>query len=221
MSYPQILEDLFENNGAGPKLRPDKMLVATLGKPGIVQPDGTTVVVDADGVLSAAVTPEMIGTKLATERFDVSQQILHVRDEKAANVQGGTFTAGAYRTRDLNTVRTNTIPGASLANNQITLPAGEYIIDASAPAYSVGNNHAALYNVTDSAWITIGSSEYSYATLPTVTTRSIVKAHVQITKPTSYELRHYAAATGPTNGLGVPNPVANSVFSDVIIRRLA
>ena len=51
---------------------------------------------------------------------------LHVRDEKAANTPGGTFTASAWQKRDLNTVKTNQISGASLASNQITLPAGTY-----------------------------------------------------------------------------------------------
>lgn len=57
---------------------------------------------------------------------------------------GGTFTAGAWRTRDLNTVLTNTISGASLSNNQITLPAGKYYVEASAPTTIVHPGEAIL-----------------------------------------------------------------------------
>ena len=60
---------------------------------------------------------------------------LHIQDQKPQGTNGGTFTSGAWRTRDLNTVLTNTITGASLADNQITLPAGKYYVEASAPAY--------------------------------------------------------------------------------------
>lgn len=65
--------------------------------------------------------------------------LLHVQDRKAAGVAGGTFTAGAWRTRDLNTILTNNIVGASLANNQITLPDGIYHISGSLPFGSSSN----------------------------------------------------------------------------------
>ncbi len=42
-------------------------------------------------------------------------EIFHVRDEQLQNTAGGTFTSGAWRTRTLNTVKTNTIGGASLS----------------------------------------------------------------------------------------------------------
>jgi hypothetical protein len=59
-------------------------------------------------------------------------QLLHVRDEKTL-ADGGTSTS-SYTKRDLNTVVTNEIAGASLSSNQITLPSGTYYINASAPA---------------------------------------------------------------------------------------
>ena len=54
-------------------------------------------------------------------------KLLHMRDEKANGTQGGTFTSGSWYTRDLNTVVTNEINGASLSSNQFTLPAGDYV----------------------------------------------------------------------------------------------
>ena len=59
---------------------------------------------------------------------------LHIQDQKPQGTHGGTFTSGAWRTRDLNTVLTNTITGASLATNQITLPAGKYYVEADVPS---------------------------------------------------------------------------------------
>ena len=53
MAFPNIFKMLFENAGAGPKLRTDILPLATLDTPGVVRPDGTTVTVTG-GVLSAS-----------------------------------------------------------------------------------------------------------------------------------------------------------------------
>ena len=71
-----------------------------------------------------------------------------VRDQKANGTQGGDSVSGA-NTRVLNTVQKNNINGASLASNQVTLPAGDYEIDATAPAFNCSQSKAYLYNVTD------------------------------------------------------------------------
>lgn len=92
-------------------------------------------------------------------RFE--SQLLHVRDEKPANTGGGTFTSGSWITRTLNTVKTNEIASASVASNQITLPAGTYFIQARVPAYASGTVKAKLRNVTDGADVIIGDQKYS------------------------------------------------------------
>ena len=53
-------------------------------------------------------------------------QIMIVVDEKPSKMHGGNSIAATWQRRDLNTERVNTIVGASLASNQITLPAGKY-----------------------------------------------------------------------------------------------
>lgn len=91
-------------------------------------------------------------------------QLLSVVDQKAQNTGGGSFTSGAWRTRDLNTVRTNEITGASLASNQITLPAGTYYCEWSAPAYAAdpllgtSEHKTRLQNITDGTEILIGQA---------------------------------------------------------------
>lgn len=88
-------------------------------------------------------------------------QLLHVQDEKSAATDGGTFTSGAWRTRDLNTVTANQITGASLASNQLTLPAGTYFAQWAAQGYSVNRHHTRLYNITDAASIAPGMGAYA------------------------------------------------------------
>ena len=86
---------------------------------------------------------------------------LIVYEQQAKNTGGGAYSAGAYRTRVINTVNKNEIPGASLASNQITLPAGTYTLRSEV---LFGINGAAgtywqtirLYNTTTAAAIETG-----------------------------------------------------------------
>jgi len=62
--------------------------------------------------------------------------MMHVQDQKADGVNGGTSVTGRNN-RTLNTVLgSNEIIGASLSSNLVTLPAGEYYIQGSAVGYS-------------------------------------------------------------------------------------
>lgn len=161
------------------------------------------------------------GGDLSADRtLTVAIPTLHVQDQKAANTAGGTFTSGSWQTRDLNTVVTNTITGASLASNQITLPAGIYDVEASAPAYAVGQHKAKLM-VSAGADLLIGTSEYIDASDPTMS-RSLVRGRIVLAAETVLELRHRCAVTAATNGFGTPSNFAViEVYSDVLIRKVA
>lgn len=60
MSYPKFQEKLFDNGGAGPYLRKDILPpgavvdMATGDMPGLVKPDGSSITVDGNGVISVA-----------------------------------------------------------------------------------------------------------------------------------------------------------------------
>jgi hypothetical protein len=93
---------------------------------------------------------------LATEAKAFQAGLLHITYEVASGTDGGSFLSGAYRTRPLNTVKTNEISGASLASNQITLPAGTYFITAELVTQAVGRQKHKLRNITDSTDTIIG-----------------------------------------------------------------
>lgn len=123
-----------------------------------------------------------------------------LKDIKSHSTKGGTFTAGAWRTRDINTIE-NDQDWISLASNQFTLLAGKYLIEASAPAYRVDSHMVALYNTTASTLVT-GSSEYSY-NAGQAQTRSVVRQYVELSADATFELRHYCQTTRSDTGLGV------------------
>jgi hypothetical protein len=147
--------------------------------------------------------------------------VLHVRDEKSAGSDGGTFTAGAWQTRTLNTVITNTISGASLSSNQITLPAGIYDVQARAPGHQVETHQTRLQNITDAVTVILGTTVRSRATSATDgSADSTLLARLELTTTKVFELQHRCNTTGTTFGFGVGN--ANTwdicVFASVHVR---
>lgn len=146
-----------------------------------------------------------------------TKQVFHVRDEKADNTQGGGFTSGAYRTRTLNEVKTNTISGASLASNQITLPAGTYWIEAIAQAWNVDLNKLRLYNTTSSTTLIVGINDQHQ---PTVNTggHAMLRGQFTLSATSALELQHRCSTTSSTAGFGLKCNFGDvEVYADVVI----
>lgn len=114
---------------------------------------------------------------------------------------GASFTAGTYRTRFLTTLVVNTI-GASLASNQITLPAGTYYARWSCPAIAVQYHKTRLYNATDSSVIAYGTAEFSTPAASYAATRSVGTASFTLTSSKAIEVDHRCSSTENTNGFG-------------------
>ena len=147
--------------------------------------------------------------------------LFHVRDEKASGTAGGTFSAGSFQTRDLNTVMTNEISGASLSSNQIILPSGTYYINAIAQVYSVENHKVKLRNITDSSDVLIGSSEYAIDGY-NVSNSSRLTGRFTIAAQKTFEIQHRCADTTTTNGFGVSSGFSVvEVYADVQIWKVA
>ena len=125
-----------------------------------------------------------------------------IEDQKGAGANGGTFTSGAWRTRDLNTEIADADNIVSISSNQFTLQAGNYLIQASAPAYYVDSHQAALYDITADNFHTLGTNEYAKGDAGTGS-RSIVTARVTISSANVYEIRHRCQTTFATYGFGV------------------
>jgi len=160
---------------------------------------------------SAAVKAYADGAVAATQQF------MHVRDEKASGTNGGTFTSGSYMTRTLNTVKTNTISGASLASNQITLPAGTYDIEVSAPAYYVNSHKAKLYNVTDGADLIIGESA-TCGSGSAVSFAARVMGRITLSATKTIDVRHRSSSSKANDGFGVATTFGDvEVYTEVRI----
>jgi hypothetical protein len=122
-------------------------------------------------------------------------------DAKATNTNGGTFTQGAWRTRDLNTKIVDLNNFVILAANQFILPAGSYIILASAPALVVNFHKARLQNITSGVSTLMGTSEVA-AVGVAVSNKSIVEGAFTIAVSSAFEIQHYCSTTAATLGFG-------------------
>jgi hypothetical protein len=124
---------------------------------------------------------------------------LKVSDQKANNTAGGSsLAADITQTRVLNTVDVNTITGASLASNTVTLPIGTYRAFATAPTAGAGRTKLFLYNSSDATYIGIGSSAGGTNGMG----GSIVNTQFSITASKNFTLRHYTDSATATIGLG-------------------
>lgn len=139
-------------------------------------------------------------------------------DQKTQDTDGGTFTNGAWRTRDLNTTIADPDGIVSIVSNQFTLQAGSYYIEAYAPSFGSNANVARLYNVTDSLVTQVGSHSYARSASGDLgDSKAWVHARVTITGSTTFEIQHRCATTRSTNGFGVGHNLGVETYTVVKI----
>jgi len=151
---------------------------------------------------------------------DSSFEYVIYRDTKAATTSGGTFTAGAWRTRTLNETQSSSGTSFSRSTDTFTLTAGTYKIYAIAPAYSVNRHKAVLYNVTDAAIEILGQSTSAHEA-SAVTTNSVIKGMFTIAETKSFQIQHRCTVGAGTAGFGLESSSGEKeVYTTVYIRKL-
>jgi len=141
------------------------------------------------------------------------------RDEKSSGTAGGTFTSGAWRTRDLNTSQYNGITGASLASNQITLAAGTYIVDGFAQGVLTSIHQTRFENITDSTTAVLGQNAYAENS-SNVSNYSRVSGVFTIAAQKTFEFQHRATNTKTDNGFGVASSWGTEVYASITITKV-
>lgn len=144
--------------------------------------------------------------------------IIHIQDQKSQGVAAGTFTSGARRTRELNSVVKNTITGASLTADVITLPAGSYEIRAEVPMAAVGKAQAWLYNATAAADILRSNSVDTGNTA--ISSNNILFGQFTLSVPSEIEVQHRCETSGANDGFGMPANFDTEVYTNVVIKKL-
>ena len=136
----------------------------------------------------------VVAPKIVHQPESTKRDYILVRDEKASGTDGGNFASGAWRTRDINTIVSDSGGHCSIGSNQITLEAGTYECEILCPGYYVNYHKARLYNISDSIVELVGTSQLTYQDGSIVTTSRIVgKFTIASTK--TFEVQHRCAAT--------------------------
>jgi len=127
-----------------------------------------------------------------------------IADQKVKGTSSGTFTSGAWRTRDLNTEIADPDGIVSISANEFTLAAGGYLIKWSAPAKYVEENQTRLYDVTGTAAVAVGSSAFNYTNHPTYICEGPSSGFARVTPSSSnvYRIEHWGVLTHATDGFG-------------------
>lgn len=153
------------------------------------------------------------GAPGATSLYGLTGDYILIRDEKAQNTAGGTFTSGAWRTRTLNTEVTDAGNWATLAANQITLLPGTYRFQCGAPTRLVGVHQTRFQNITTGVTVAVGTSEYDTGAAPGPSSRSRVQGRFAIASASVFELQHQCQTTRATDGFGIAANFTTEVYA--------
>lgn len=148
-----------------------------------------------------------------------TQLTAYIKDIKSDGTDGGTFTSGAWQTRDLNTLEGDS-SFVTLSSNQFTLPPGKYEIEAKAPALGGDDHKIKLYNATDAIDEIIGSSGYSRNSSSNQTD-SLFVGKIEITTSKTFEIRHRCQTTVATFGFGTASTFGvDEIYTQVKITKV-
>lgn len=140
-----------------------------------------------------------------------------IKDVKSQGTNGGTFTNGAWRQRDLNTIINAASSRISLGTNEFTLQAGSYLIDAKAMASEVDSHKLRINNTTDNTQVYGMSSDIG----GTNSTIAFVYTNITITSAKVFRVEHRCQTSRTTIGYGRPSGFGEEVYCTVIITVIA
>lgn len=149
--------------------------------------------------------------------------LIILQDQKASGTDGGTFTSGAWRTRDLNTEVVDTGNNCTLAANRFILLPGTYRIRARLPSIGCGYTAARLYDTTSGVEVLAGTVGYSVNTGNGVQRDDIIEGRFTIGSSKALELQQWCTVTRTGDGFGAGSviTVTAAIYTSAVIEREA
>jgi hypothetical protein len=139
--------------------------------------------------------PAVSGTIALTSQ---TQTFMVVSYEVGSTTDGGTATGGSFQTRPLNTINYNGITGASLASNAVTLPAGNYLVNACASAFLVNQFRLRIRNTTASTNLVLGILNEAAG----IENNGYLSGQFTLSGTSTIELQMYCQTTRGGDGMG-------------------
>lgn len=218
---------LISRGAAGNSLNKVALLTASdtffnigngLGGSGSEVPIGGTSVVNSGEGVNFFVTVPIEGWSSDAQFLVASpiQKVAYVKDVKSSGVGGGTFTSGAWQTRDLNNLSGDNF--LSVSSNQFTLTPGKYDVEITAPAYEVNFHQARLQNITDAIRQILGSVSYSESGASgNVSNISRIVGSFELSSQKVFEVQHRCTTSGTFGNAG---SIADEIYTQVKITKL-
>ena len=170
---------------------------------------------------TAFVAGDVLTAAQLNDVVDNFQDIAIFNETQSAATAGGTSTATTWTKRTLNTTIVNNL-GATLSSSVITLPAGTYLIEASAPFYNPDGAKIKLRNTTDSTDAIVGQNNYINDTVGAQLVASLTGV-VTIAASKNFELQYWVEVGAASQGLGISVSGAgvSAVYGIIKIVRIA
>jgi hypothetical protein len=143
----------------------------------------------------------------------ITKPFMHVQDRKAQGTNGGTSVAGD-NDRDLNAVVVNEISGASLASNEVTLPAGTYYMEASAPIQGRYGRSISIRKSDDTELLRSAVTR-DQDSVNRVMDKPIVSGRVVLTEQTVIKVTNWIQEGLATFGLGINQPADPEIYTEL------
>lgn len=151
----------------------------------------------------------------------VSSSFATFNETQANGTDGGASVATTWTTRVLNTTVINGITGASLATNQVTLPAGTYTVTVFSPLRNTNLTKIRLYNITDSAIIQVGQN-CNFDSAGSVGAVATLQAQFTLAASKALAVQYYCQSAVATFGLGRAISASTSeIYTSIQIQKIA
>ena len=170
-----------------------------------------------DFVASSVLTAAQLNDVL-----DNFQDVAIFCESQASGTAGGATSTGSFIKRTLNTTIVNNITSCTLTSSVVSLPAGTYLMYATAPFYQCNETKIRLQNTTAATTIALGQNVYpDGATACSVTSNVFAATTLSVTS--NIELQYRATTARATAGLGnaVNFASVNEIYSQLVIIRIA
>lgn len=144
-----------------------------------------------------------LNTPRALGDFEITN---FVRIKQRTNGHGGTFAAGAWQIRALNTIDQNLV-GATLNSNRFILPAGVYYVRGWAACNGVSTNALRIYNQTTRKTLLEGDAVFGNAIFvrgqEPGNNLTPIEGYIEVTTQSALILQHKCLRSRDTYGFGV------------------
>lgn len=214
----------YASSDSGGEHKPGSAVAFYNGSAPTTRPDATTALDNANDRgrlwMDSGVLKYWNGSAWTACAAAASYSVAVLSDVKSSGTSGGTFSAGSWQTRTLNT-ELDPSGIVTLAANAFTLAAGTYEIEAIAPCYAGNTHQARLYNVTDAAVTLLGSSEFASASSPFAQTSSIVRHIMTLAGSKVFRLEHRCETNAQFGRTTNTSFGTTNTYASVLIRKIA